>query len=462
MHGDFSLDPRRHGDRISRVLYQMGRVQLDSDFNEQTETHLRALRDLGTDVIGAHAGLGNSFKIVPGPDASKPNEFAITWGHYWVDGILCENLPKDADWLELAAEADPKKFGPGLPVLEHADSFWDAKRERKDKDLLYLAVWERHISASEDDTIREVALGGPDTTSRAVIVWQIRSMPSSIIDTIVKRLPKDAPPFDPVYLALNIALRPRGRMRAKAEENTETDACTISPEARYRGEENRLYRVEIHEIENPKDNKPATFKWAPDNGSIVYPIKKIEGTTVFLESLGRDERTAITTNDWVEVVDDEIALRRIANPLLQVMKVDRQRRTVELSAEPANKAGSDPDRNPILRRWSEASRPIEEVAPDEMKAGWKELSDGIEIQFSRAPQPAEAPAWRTGDHWFIPARAATGGIIWPGGVTNPGAVLPHGIDEHYAPLATLTANATGASAFPDARFTFDPIRKKVP
>src|SRR5947207_13596834 len=135
MHGDFSTDPRRHGDRISRVLYQMGRVQLDSDFNEQTETHLRALRDLGTDVIGAHAGLGNSFKIIVGPDVSKPNEFAITWGHYWVDGILCVNLPKDAGWRELVAEPDPKKFGPGLPVLERAYSFWDAKRQRQDKDL---------------------------------------------------------------------------------------------------------------------------------------------------------------------------------------------------------------------------------------------------------------------------------------------------------------------------------------
>jgi hypothetical protein len=58
-------------------------------------------------------------------------------------------------------------------------------------------------------------------------------------------------------------------------------------------------------------------------------------------------------NDWVEVVDDEIALRRIANPLLQVVKIDRQRRTIELNEEPGPEAGRDPKKHPILRRWAD-------------------------------------------------------------------------------------------------------------
>jgi len=456
MHGDFSLDPRRHGTHVSRVLYQMGRVQLDSDANEQTEATLHFLRALGADVIGVHAGLGDSFKILPGPAGSKPAEFVIRWGHYWIDGIPCVNLPPGVAWWQLVLE--PEKYGEGLPVVKHADSYWQDKFA-SDKDLLYLAVWERHISAAEDDRIREVALNGPDTTSRAVIVWQIRSIPFELVDAIAKKL-KDVAPFDANYLALKILLRGRGRMRAKARENEKTDPCVISPEARYRGEANQLYRVEIHDQEDGQAKK-ATFKWSSDNASIVYPIKDIAKKTIYLESLGRDERTAIMKNDWVEVVDDEIALRRIANPLLQVVKIDRQRRTIELNDEPRAEAGRDPKKHPILRRWADKPRTFDEAPSDDLKSDWEELSDGIEVQFSRLAQPDQAPPWRTGDYWLIPARAATGNIIWPGGDDSPEALAPHGIDEHYAPLATAGTAGRAGAAFADLRFTFDPIRKKA-
>lgn len=456
MHGDFSLDPRRSGDRVSRVLYQMGRVLLDSDANEQTETQLRALRSLGTDVIGVHAGLGSSFSLAP-PDPSKPLEFTIAWGHYYVDGIACVNLPPGMEWWELLA--NPGTHGLGLPVTAHADSYWDAQAKGTGKQLLYLAVWERHISSAENDSIREVALLGPDTASRAVVVWQIRRIAFSDLDPILRGINKELGYFDAEYVALNLLLRPRGRMRAKAKENHETDACVIAPEAMYRGEENRLYRVEIHEGNGDTDKKKPTFKWAPDNGSIVYPVKRIETTTVYLESLGRDERTAIRKNDWVEVVDDEITLRRIANPLLQVIKVDRQRRTVELSGEPVAKAGSDPKKHPILRRWAGPPREIDEAPRDDPKVDWKELSDGIEVQFLSAELPEGGRVWRTGDYWLIPARAATGNVLWPEEAPEvPAAIRPHGIDEHYAPLASYIAGATTAS-FTSLRRMFKPLRE---
>ncbi len=40
--------------------------------------------------------------------------------------------------------------------------------------LVYLDVWERHITALEDDYIREKALGGPDTATRTQVVWQVK------------------------------------------------------------------------------------------------------------------------------------------------------------------------------------------------------------------------------------------------------------------------------------------------
>jgi len=455
MHGDFSLNPTHYRDRVSRVLQQMGRVQLDSDANEQTESTLRFLRGLASDVIGTHGGADNAFRIRPGTDAKVP--FRIGWGYYYVDGIRCANFPPGVDFWEVIGDPDlQEKYGDGLNVLEHADSYWPAKEwadqpnapENRSGRLLYLAVWERHISAAEDDSIREVALMGPDTTTRAVVVWQIRSMPAQPLFDAAKDL--DAPPYDPNYLALNLLLRSSARMKARAIVNTDTDPCTISPEARYRGAENRLYRVEIHESKEGT----ITYKWSPDNAAIVYPVRApIEGTTVQLESLGRDERTAIRRNDWVEIVDDEITLRRKAHPLLQVIDVDRHRMTVTLSGSPADNAGDEPLRHPILRRWAADVEVLKENQ-------WIELSDGVEVQFSHVDKPAGG--FRNGDYWLVPTRTATGDVLWPGEPNAPQAVAPHGIEEHYAPLAMVGVSpAAGGVGVQDLRFTFDPIAKKA-
>ena len=70
------------------------------------------------------------------------------------------------------------------------------------------------------------------------------------------------------------------------------------------------------------------------------------------------------------------------------------------------------------------------------KDGFTELSDSVEIQFSQAPLPKGG--FRAGDYWLIPARTATGRIIWPADGENPAALPPHGVNEHYAPMSSFT------------------------
>lgn len=463
MHGDFSLNPLTYRDRVSRVLYQMGRVQLDSDANEQTESTLRFLRGLAIDVIGYHGGPDGGFRLIPDSDNPK-KPFRIGWGVYYVDGIRCVNMPA-ADFWELVADpAARKKAGDGRLITEHEDSYWDpdvfnasgSGANRSDQHLIYLAVWERHISAAEYDAIREVALLGPDTASRALVIWQIRTTPAKPILDLASKLQKDlgldpADPdslkIDPLYLALNLTLRSGARLKATAKENTDMDACAISPEARYRGGENRLYRVEIHD-----SGDAPTFKWSPDNASIAYPVRDISGATVSLESLGRDDRTAIIENDWVELVDDTITLKRQIHPLLQVIDVDRHRMTVTLSGEPLKTPGNP--QHQILRRWASDVLPI--PASENQKV---ELSDGVEVQFSKADAPLAG--FRGGDYWLIPSRTATGDVIWPGTKKEPHAVPPHGIDEHYAPLGLFNAIATGANSIVDKRWRFQPLAEEI-
>jgi hypothetical protein len=152
-----------HG--LVRVAHrQQGRVQLDADWNEQVSILLHYLQALGRDLIGEHGGpvknLG--FEIKPGDKA----DFMIGAGRYYVNGILCENTD------ETLAYTTQK----GFPFVDSPEEL------AKGTYLVYLDVWEQHITYLEDQrdikegNIREVALGlyGPDTATRSQLVWQVK------------------------------------------------------------------------------------------------------------------------------------------------------------------------------------------------------------------------------------------------------------------------------------------------
>jgi hypothetical protein len=73
---------------------------------------------------------------------------------------------------------------------------------------------------------------------------------------------------------------------------------------------------------------------------------------------------------------------------------------------------------------------------------WLPLENGIEIQFTgpdaETPAEQEPFIYQTGDYWLIPARTVTGDVKWPGTPADPDALLPQGMDHHYAPLALIT------------------------
>ncbi len=445
MQGDFSWDPFNYNEAVSRVLIQQGRVQLDRDVNENTESLLRFLRGLGRDLIGPHGGLNDSFEILLSSPLVK-DAFQLRWGQYYVDGIRCLNLP-DADYWESIQDDKNRTYGLPITISSNMNNGAGGAEQAL---LFYLDVYERHVSSEQDDSIRELALLGPDTSSRAVVKWTVRAMPFQPFDVLVRRLKtldqaQVKPPLttavstlgaDLRYIALNLLLRTGARMRAKASESESTDPCTIAPEALYRGTENRLFRVEIHDPAGNPD-KQATFKWSADNASIVYPIRKIEGVILHLDSLGRDARTQICVNDWVEVVDDNVLDNGIANPLLQVVWVGLDDLTVKLNAPPIGNTGNDLTLRPILRRWASNVITIDtRTLPTDP---WIDLADGVQVQFSLVSPPQAT--YRTGDYWLIPTRTATGNAVWPNDDNGaPRAMPPNGVDHHYAPLASVRLN----------------------
>ena len=92
----------------------------------------------------------------------RGNGFFIGQGRYYVDGLLCENETP----MAYAGQQD-------YPLHHEAGQV----RNLAGRYLVYLDVWERHISATEDPSIADVALGGADTATRAKIVWQVKLLP---------------------------------------------------------------------------------------------------------------------------------------------------------------------------------------------------------------------------------------------------------------------------------------------
>lgn len=327
-------------------------------------------------------------------------------------------------------------------------------------------VWELEVSYLEDSYIREVALGGSDTATRSEVIWRIRSalLPRKETAPPAK---KEKPAGDTpgiqysdeeaLQYLKSILERERGFLKAKVVEPREDDKtpCTVPPTSRYRGLENQLYRVEIHEGGSVSDGQP-TFKWSRENGSILFAIEgevvggqNLTTLTLTLRNLGRDDvHYGLQLDDWVEIVDRKDALDDIPGPLFRVDNIDYASRQVTIVANSSKgvtiNTGGGSMKTPFLRRWDYRDiDPSRRNEPQLAESGalklvenrWLVLENGIEIMFYRDEQSKEAPVYRTRDYWLIPARVATGRIEWPHDDDEPEALDPHGVAHHYAPLA---------------------------
>lgn len=423
MYGDFSrvLDPRA-GD-YSAVLAQQGRLLLDAEINQQTSILLDHLRRLTVDLVGPFAGPSHrpGFRVELVADGAECCAVKLGRGHYYVYGLRCTApAPGHAADEEIAVDAHTPPF------------------------VVYLVVWEQSIGVIQAPDLSEPALG-PDleTTRRAQVRWRpllTKHLHGSDDDLTALDREEIIDAFED-YNAGGMR-SPRLAARAHATDGASQTPDTVPAATPYRGAENQLYRVEVH---RGGDTDEATFKWSRDNGSVEVAIEsltEVDGQgvrTARLASPWRDARKGLEVGDWVELVDDRWAPIGKPPPLMRVAGVWLHRREVTLEDADRERA-FDPRWHPFLRRWDnggEGAAPNHGIAVSDAIRRWYALEDGVQVQFDDCDAH-----YRRGDFWVIPARTATGGVLWPRTGDDehiPLALRPAGPLRYLAPLALATS-----------------------
>lgn len=509
MKGDFSrqtFDRKKH---YRGVLMQQGRVQVDADWNEQVylEDHLRTTE--AQDVIGFVGApkYAPGFQVGLTPDNK---DLTIGPGRMYVAGTLCAIDPEAvevqlaADGMQLAAlhlDGEDLQKGQWLslsapnatPKLVKIKAIQETNRYVSFEDpltpaeltalttagpptarrcltyatqaqyptdnvlpadgsyLVYLDVWPRHVSATEDPAIREIALGGPDTATRLQTVWQVKL--HKVDDNL------DCSHFPPGWR--HPGDTPTAKLQARTFQDPDDEGpCLLPPGSGFQGLENQLYRVEIHKSGKMGE---ATFKWSRDNGSVVTGVQPVSGQVLEVQDLGKDKNLGFDSQQWIEILGDKLELLMVepdnlAAPgnLFLIDSIDPATKQIKFASGVTLPDFTDLGAHPRIRRWDQGKNAPEAGITIEDK--WLPLENGVQVRFS-------GNYFRSGDYWLIPARTATretqGHIEWPFDdlVNEPLAQAPLGIQHAYCPLAIVKIDSE-AFLPPqpiDCRKTFPPL-----
>jgi Family of unknown function (DUF6519)/Chaperone of endosialidase len=422
MKGDFTRDTFQPQKHYSSVRMQQGRLQLDADWNEQVDIQTYLLQTQIRDLIGASGAAATGFKIGLTQTNGQTNgqDLTIAPGHLYVDGILCELA------TPLTYTQQPDTPNATIP----ADGTY----------LVYLDVWQRHITAIEDPTLREVALGVPDTATRSQTVWQVKLLPVENGDSQLTW-----------NNFTNTAVNRRPRLTATVNRMLNSGSVSTGLQQF----ENCLYRIEIHNADNAETaGGKFNFKWSRNNGAIASAIKQISGNTIVIDNRGREDAQFFAPGQWIEVTDSR---RELANQPGVVVRLTAATAGNELRFDP-NTLEGDPitEKNfplrdrPKVRRWEHNATTDKAIIP--LDHDWIPLEAGIAVRFDQ--DDLTAKVYQTGDYWLLPVRANQSLQDIPWLHNPPQPQVAQGIQHHYSWLAEVTLQGQTFSDLHDRRTVF--------
>ena len=452
MGGDYTRFIFKADKNHSGVLKQQGRVSLDSDWNELSEIQDRRWRSETMDIMGpcvVPATTPDAFRVIP----TGAGTFDIGIGRSYVDGIQAEChgldpkvydpiLGEETGTLPIPYSDQPSYPAPLPPALGTSPPSDVIGRT----DLIYIDVWQREVTVIEDPDLKEIALGGPDTTTRIQTAWQVKALQGvgdvSCPDTIA---------------AWDAATRPSGgRLTTGTYVPAPDDnPCSISAGGGYRGLENRLYRVEIH---TPGGLGTARFKWSRNNASVLSNVTAISasGDQITVDRIGRDDILRFTVGDWVEITDDHLEFQNQPGHMGRITNIDEANRIITVNNTGLAGLSLDPDdaeRHTRIRKWDQSAGvdtdgllTVPALATDLM-----DIEDGVQVSFDLYAVIVNGE-FKVGDYWVFHARTADGSV-------DPlDHAPPRGVTHHYCRLALVTwGDTVDTTIVRDCRTIWPPL-----
>ncbi len=444
MKGDFSKLDFDAADNYTGVLYQQGRVFVDTDGTAETliDSHLRttlAQDTIGPDVAAVPAEAPDSLQVVQAEATATEAKITLKPGRVWADGVPLF-VPGTAD-IELSAPYLPAPFHPTPPSAIDATT----------RDAVVLEVWEEAFNAFQDPlNLIEPALGGVDTTERVKVCYGLKLLRLDAGDECGNLADKLADDF-----------AAKGRLTVTPSSSlTITGDCPVELGGGYTGFEHFLYRIEVAE---PDGSGNARFKWSQFNGGLVgrgdftstgattgtvrvkannQMINHCGLSSFYLEALAFDA----TVGHWRVVFSADATLPQ------------------DDSLSLTNTSGTWPATAPataFFRLWNGIALMSAFPIPP-MGTEANTLKDGIQLAF-------DAPAaglYTPGDYWTLPVRAAGSAIDADWIAANwPNNALPQGVHYHRVPLAILNwsgappVTITAPSQIQDCRRVFQPLTR---
>jgi len=434
-----ATDPRKH---YAGVRMQQGRVLTDDDFNEAGAIDAEELRRTRLHAIGAYgtpdAGfLPKNLAVVGGRC-----DFTLSAGTLYLGGQRLVMNPEEQfllqkDWLNFTPAVD----APAAPA-------GGATRT----DLVWIETWQQPVTATEDSELFEVALGGPDTSTRWRTMRRVHLTPGVAQDECA-----DA------WAAMSAGFAALGTLNAEMELATNAtltvsftappasgDLCAPPLAGGYLGAENQAVRVQLLSATH--------YTWGYDNAAPLYRVQvtAVGGSPIRVKLLTAPRDAAhwplggqvVELLPWSAALSNGERPAEIAGHLCKVaVSYDPDTQSLDIDtplpagfgaqwqarADVASFFDGSAEQNFFyLRVWN---RGDDLAAPAAIPIATPALGNsGLQVAFGGGPL-------RAGEHWIIAARPAAPDVVTPWQLLS--GAPAQGVRRWRAPLALLRWSTTG-------------------
>ncbi len=418
MKGDFTRFTFDSAKNYIGVYKQQGRVDLDSDWNEQSDIWRENFRRLTRDILGEFA-IPLSANEITDDNSSACGISSFTTGPAGViDFSIGNGLVYLGGYPYVIEKEMTFRTQPDYPEPEIPEAHGDI--------MIYMEIWVRSVNYIDDEIVREPALGGPDTSLRGKLVGQVKAIaceniesPSDAYHYIKDRLSSNS-------LSLTIKIDQSSRQIPINFGEVDVSGGLIPG--------NLHLRLELHRGAVSNGGFSEGFKWSDENAATIVPILKIAGdNTMIVEESEAVTGESLNTGDWVEISNIITELHRQGGQMARIVELTQDETgltiTLDSTIHPlltrmkiAGKSGPKLELAPRLRRWSGYSQSL---IPEKVY----DLGRGIKATFH---SPDKNIDLTPGDYWTFAIRDRDYNKR-----LSPQKAAPNGVNVYRHPLAIV-------------------------